>query len=246
MAAPTIVLLQGAFQLPEVYHSFAKLIKARGFPVVQPPFPSLNQEDPDFVTKDLSDDAAAVESILCKLIKEESKTVVVVMHSYGGLVGGEAVPEELTLKHRKKGGLAGGVIHLFYLAAFVMPPGQSVMKTVGPSPDHDLYDGKFKMRNPLATMYSDLPKDDAEYWAAKVIPQSAAVMDTTMKKCAWSYVPSTYVVCTADKAVPPPVQEMFAGMAGSTRKELDSGHSAFLSKPEEVLALIEEIAHEQA
>ncbi|KAF2437242.1 hypothetical protein P171DRAFT_459309 [Karstenula rhodostoma CBS 690.94] len=208
----------------------------------RPPYPSLNQEDPDFIAKDLSDDAASVEIILRKLVEEESKTVVVVMHSYGGLVGAEAVPEELTLKDRKEKTLAGGVSHLFYFAAFVMPPGQSVIKTVGPSPDHDVYDGRFKMRDPLATMYSDLPKEEAEYWAAKVITQSAAVMDTVMKRCAWSYVPSTYVVCTADKAVPPPVQDMFAGMAGAVKKEIKSGHSAFLSKPEEVIALIE-IAH---
>ncbi|KAJ4361098.1 uncharacterized protein N0V89_001667, partial [Didymosphaeria variabile] len=239
---PTIVLLQGAFQLPEVYHAFVKLIEAHGFPVTQAPYPSLNQADLDFISKDLNDDAASAEACIRTLVEEEGKTVVVVMHSYGGLVGAEAVSEALTLKHRKARGLPGGVAHFFFLAAFVMDKGQSVAKTVGPSPDHDIVDGRFIMRDPLAKMYNDVARVEAQYWAARVISQSAAVMDTQMEICAWKYVPSTYVVCTKDEAVRPAVQEMFAGLAGSAVMRVVGGHSAFLSKAEEVVGLVGEVA----
>jgi pimeloyl-ACP methyl ester carboxylesterase len=239
MAPPTIVLLQGSFQRPDIYHAFARRLEARGFPVAQPPYPSLDQDDPAFTSKSLADDAAAVEATLRTLVEDQHKTVLLLMHSYGGLVGSEAVPESLTSTNRAARGLRGGVAHLCYLAAFVLPRGQSVAQTVGPSPHHDVWDGRFLMREPRASMYDDVPAEEAEYWAARVIPQSAAVMETPMERCAWGYVPSTYVVCTADKAVPPAVQDMFAGMAGAARKEVDAGHSAFLSKPEEVLALVE-------
>ncbi|KAI1073860.1 alpha/beta-hydrolase [Whalleya microplaca] len=240
---PTVVLLQGTFQLPEVYHKFARLIESRGFPVVQPSYPSLTgQDEPDFIKKTLADDVQAVEAVIKKLVDGEGKTVVVVMHSYGGLVGAEAVPEDLTVQSRKERGLPGGVAHLFYLSAFVMPMGQSVVTAVGDSPAHGHWDGRFKMRDPLATMYDDLPSDEAAYWADRVIPQSNAVKDTIMKRCAYKYVLSTYEICTGDKAVPPPVQEMFAQLAGAVVKRIDSGHSAMLSKPEEVIALLEEVA----
>ncbi|KAF1968842.1 hypothetical protein BU23DRAFT_572069 [Bimuria novae-zelandiae CBS 107.79] len=161
----------------------------------------------------LTDDVAVVEATIRKLVEDENKTAILVMHSYGGLVGAESVPEELTLNTRKAKGLNGGVMHLFYFAAFVMPLGQSVTKT-----------------------------GEAEHWTAKAIPQSAAVTDTVMKRYAWRYVALTYVVCTADKAVPPPVQEMLAGIAGAVVKRIEVDHLAFLTKPEEVLALIEEVA----
>ncbi|KAI1500727.1 alpha/beta-hydrolase [Biscogniauxia marginata] len=226
-----------------VYHKFARLVESRGFPVVQPSYPSLSgQDEQDFAKKTLADDVGVVEAVIKKQVEGEGKTVLVVMHSYGGLVGAEAVPEELILKDRKSHGLPGGVAYLFYFSAFVMPMGQSVATAVGDSPDHDHWDGRFKMRDPLATMYSDLPADEAAYWSDRVIPQSNAVKDTVMKRCAYTYVPSTYVVCTGDKALPPPVQEMFAQLAGAVVKKIDSGHSAMLSRPDELVALLEEAA----
>ncbi|KAF2682400.1 hypothetical protein K458DRAFT_454290 [Lentithecium fluviatile CBS 122367] len=218
---PTALLLQGTFQLPEAYDKFARLIESRGFPVVQPPYPSLiGQDQPHFTKKTLADDVQIVESAITKLIVDESKTILVVMHSYGGLVGAEAVPENLTLKSRKERSLHGGIAYFFFFSAFFMPMGQSIATAVGDSPDHDHWDGRFKMRDPLTTMYSDLPADQAAYWAARVIPQSNAVNDT---------------------AVPAPVQEMFAHLAGSIVKKIDSGHSAMLSNPEEVVALLEDV-----
>lgn len=237
---PTILLLQGTFQLPEVYYAFAKLIEARGFPVIQPTYPSLTgQDQPDFTQKTLADDVHVVENILETLVND-GKTVVVVMHSYGGLVGAEAVPEELTRSNRSARGLSGGVARFFYFASFVMMKGQSIATAVGDSPDHDHWDGRFKIRDPLRLLYQDLPPDEAAYWSDKLVEQSNAVKETRMERCAYTYIPSTYVVCTNDQAVPPQVQEIFAQGAGATIERLDSGHSAMLTKPNELLGLLEQ------
>lgn len=67
-------------------------------------------------------------------------------------------------------------------------------------------------------------------------------MEAAMTRCAYTYVPSTYVLCAADKAVPPPVQEMLAQLAGSDLKKIDSGHSVMLSRPHELMAFLEEVA----
>lgn len=200
----------------------------------------MDQSDPEFTRKSLKDDADVVEVAIRKLV-DEGRTVIVVMHSYGGLVGGEAVSEDLTLKSRQTRGLTGGVAKLFYCAAFVMPKGQSIASAVGDSPDHDTWDGRFKMRDPQSTMYNDLPAEEAAYWTERVVPQSGAVMGTLIERCAYTYVPSTYVVCTGDRALPPQVQEMFAQLAGATSVcKIEAGHSPMLSKPEEIMALIED------
>jgi pimeloyl-ACP methyl ester carboxylesterase len=240
-STPTIVLLQGTFQLPKVYYDFAKLIKSHGFPVVQPRYPSLNQDDPDLASRDLTDDVAVVEAAIRDIVEEQNKRAIIVMHSYGGLVGAESVPEELTVKSRQEKGLDGGVEHLFYLTAFVMPLGRSIFDMIGNSTQHEFFDGLFVMKDPLEKMYNDLPRPEAECLAATVIPQSAAVLKTPMKRAAWRYLPSMFVKCTGDQAVLPPVQDSFAKMADSTVRTINSGHSAFLSHPQEVVALLEEV-----
>jgi pimeloyl-ACP methyl ester carboxylesterase len=52
-------------------------------------------------------------------------------------------------------------------------------------------------------------------------------------------VPSTYVVCERDNAFPPAAQERMAILA-DTVSRIDAGHSAFLSRPHEVTAIIQE------
>ena len=60
------------------------------------------------------------------------------MHSYGGLVGGEATTEELSYAKRQAEGLPGGVIHFFLYSAFLLEEGQSVLSAFGESPNNDV------------------------------------------------------------------------------------------------------------
>ncbi|KAF2007546.1 alpha/beta-hydrolase [Amniculicola lignicola CBS 123094] len=220
---PTVVLIQGTFQLPDVYHKFAHLLESHSFPVT------------------LTDDAQVVETAIRNLVEEDRKTVILVMHSYGGLVGSESAPKSLTLKTREERGLSGGVAYLFYTAAFVLSMGQSVASAVGHSANHEHWDGRFMVRDPGTTLYNDLPEEEAAVWADKVVPQSSKVKDTVMGRYAYGYVPSVYVVCMRDRAVLPEGQEMFARMAVAMVREVDAGHSVLLSRPEEMVALLEEM-----
>jgi len=136
---PTILLVQGSFQIPQVYEKLVKGLKDQGFPTIHPRLPSCSDVDaPDFPQVSLIDDVLAVRSELIRQIEYEEKTVVVVMHSYGGLVGSEAVTEELSYAKRQSQGLVGGVIHLFYYGAFLLDKGQSVLSAFGENPNNDV------------------------------------------------------------------------------------------------------------
>lgn len=77
-AKPTIVLVQGSFQLPDVYHKLADALRDCGHEVVQPVLPSLTGQDkPDFISKSLEDDALAVRSEIQRLV-DQGKFVFVV------------------------------------------------------------------------------------------------------------------------------------------------------------------------
>ena len=59
-----------------------------------------------------------------------------VLHSYGGIVGTEAVHESLG-KHARHGkGLSGGVVALLYMTAFVLAKGGSLASARGEPPPY--------------------------------------------------------------------------------------------------------------
>lgn len=136
---PTIVLVQGSFQIPDVYSKLVQGLMYRGYPTIFPRLPSCsNTDSPNFPQVSLVDDALAIRTELIRQVEYEGKDVVVVMHSYGGLVGSEAIAEDLTWAKRRAQGLPGGVIHIFFYAAFLLNEGQSVLSAFGESPNNDV------------------------------------------------------------------------------------------------------------
>ena len=72
---------------------------------------------------------------------------------------------------------------------------------------------------------------------ARLTRQSVAAIATPQSAAAWKTVPSTYVVCDRDRAVPPPAQEAMSARAGTVHR-LPSSHSPFLSTPDEVAEIV--------
>lgn len=141
-----IIIVQGSFQTPLVYKKLSDGLEARGFSTSHPELPSCsNTENLEFPSKTLSDDTEAVRKVVKHLVEDENKAVVIVMHSYGGLVGSNAIGEDLYISHRRSAGLAGGVLHLFYVAAFVLDKQQSVLGVFGESPNNDV---RVSLQNP--------------------------------------------------------------------------------------------------
>jgi alpha-beta hydrolase superfamily lysophospholipase len=125
---PEIVFVQGSFQTPLVYNNVVTGLRDLGYSVTLPPRPSCSDvNDDDFPTRTLTDDASAVTKFIEQLA-EDGKMVVVVMHSYGGIVGSEAIPESLSYAGRQARGQKGGVIHLVFYTAFLLEKGKSVSR----------------------------------------------------------------------------------------------------------------------
>ena len=125
---PTILIIQDRFQTPAVYKDLVDRLVSLGYPTVHPLLPTCSDaQDPNFPFLTLLDDATAVQSELVRLVEHEQKTVMVVMHGYGGMVGSEAVLEDMSCNNRRRNGLSGGVIHLFFVCASLVGPGQSML-----------------------------------------------------------------------------------------------------------------------
>jgi hypothetical protein len=125
-AKPTILIIHGAWHHPDHFASLIKVFHAKGYETVCPSHRTYNNG-----TKTLADDAHQISEILTQLVEKDGKEVVIIMHSYGGMIGTEAVSESLSQKARAASGKKGGVIHLLYMTAFLLQKGISLATPLG-------------------------------------------------------------------------------------------------------------------
>lgn len=123
---PTIMFAPGAWHTPDSFGLVQDALHARGWSTEAVSYPSVGAEPP---TKGLDDDATALRAALERAC-DVGKKIVLVVHSYGGLVGANAV-QGLGYQQRLQQGLAGGIIMFVYLAAFVTPLGKSIKDMLG-------------------------------------------------------------------------------------------------------------------
>jgi pimeloyl-ACP methyl ester carboxylesterase len=162
------------------------------------------------------------------------RPAVLVGHSYGGAVVTAAGDHPL-------------VRELVYLAAFQLDEGESVSRT-GPGrdlPDTRLgeamrVDGDDVALDPelgAELLYGDAPADVAAAAMARIRPVHRLLFRGVPDVIAWRTVPSTYVVCTEDRAVHPDLQRALAARA--TRSlEWPGGHSPAATRPDAVAELV--------
>ena len=76
------------------------------------------------------DDIASVRTTLGHLVYVENKTVVLLLHSYGGQAGGSGM-YGYGKKERERNGEDGGIVGVLYIAALALPKGSSLLGELG-------------------------------------------------------------------------------------------------------------------
>ena len=224
MADPvTVVLVHGAWHGAWCWDEVAERLTADGTPVVAVDSPSVAAGG------DMYDDARNVREAIAAADGE----TVVVGHSYGGVVITEAAAG------------AQGVRHLLYLTAFMLDAGEALATITGSTPPAWQIvapDGlTMTVDGPQQVFYNTCAPEVADAAAARLRPQTIASFVQPVKAVAWRDVPSTYVICDLDNAIPVPAQEAMATRADTTHR-LASDHSPFLTDPDAVAALIRDAA----
>jgi pimeloyl-ACP methyl ester carboxylesterase len=220
--APVVILVHGAWHGPWAWAEVERRLTAEGIRSHAVDLPSKGRDSA--ALGDLHDDAAVVR----EAIAGAGAPALVVAHSYGGQPVSEG---------------AADAAHLLYIAAFMLEPGQSLLGLRGGvEPEWWLTsdDGRTLLPgDPVRVFYEDCPPDVAARAVASLAPQRKDAFAQEIRAAAWQAVPSTYVVCGRDNAIPPAVQERMAERAG-TVSHIDASHSPFFSRPAEVTAIIQE------
>ncbi|OAG42622.1 hypothetical protein AYO21_03207 [Fonsecaea monophora] len=244
---PVIVFVPGAWHVPETFYLVVGELEAAGYETRGVKLASVGSPEP---LKDFQPDVEAIQQVLRPIIEDEGKEVLLVVHSYGGVVGNEAV-KGLDKASREKEGKKGGVSHIYFCCAFALPEGVSLMDALNqtPLPWFRINDSEdiVNPATPIDTFYNDV--DGPEKYVAMLKPHSYRTFFSKVTQPGWKFVPSTYLLCERDEAIPIHAQKGMvegAQQAGAQMRveTVDASHSPFLSMPQEMARSIRRAAGE--
>jgi pimeloyl-ACP methyl ester carboxylesterase len=231
---PTILLVPGLWHGAWAWRKVEDELARRGFPTRALSFPGRDRApgDPTFAghCAHLRAEVAAIEG-----------PVVVVAHSYGGAVVTEAADPSR-------------VAALVFVAAFSLEAGESIADLVDDRATDDdavaadaidLSEGLLKVdrETAISGFYHDCDTEEAEAAAARLTPEHPSTRVTPARTASWRRIPSTYVICTDDRALTVERQRLLAGRLDAT-VDIESGHSPMLCRPHELADIIERVALE--
>jgi pimeloyl-ACP methyl ester carboxylesterase len=185
-------------------------------------------------TISLADDVSVTRRVLAA----QNGPVILVGHSYGGVVITEA-------------GNDPKVVGLVYIAAFAPDKGESVSSLIKDPPPgapvppilppQDGYLFLSREKFP-ASFAADVDPGRAEFMADSQVPWGVEALSGTISQPAWKIKPSWYLVATDDRMIPPPAQRIMAKRAGATVVEVAGSHAVYVSQPNAVAGLIAKAA----
>jgi pimeloyl-ACP methyl ester carboxylesterase len=223
-AKPSIVLVHGGFVDGSGWEGVHKILTKEGYDVAIVQNPTISLADDVAVTK--------------RVIAAQRGPVVLVGHSYGGVVITEAGNDEK-------------VTSLVYIAAFAPDKGESVESLIkNPAPGASVppilppQDGFLLLDKAkfAASFAADVKRETAAFMANSQVPWGVAALSGAVSEPAWKSKPSWYLVATDDKMIPPPAQRSMSKRAGAAVTETPGSHAVYVSNPKSVAALIKRAA----
>jgi pimeloyl-ACP methyl ester carboxylesterase len=216
----SIVLVHGAFVDGSGWKDTYDILSNAGYEVLVVQQPTIS----------LRDDVAETERVIARA----RHPVILVGHSYGGMVITEA-------------GDNPKVRSLVYLAAYAPDAGESVSTlSEGPVPAGEqkgplVAEGNYLFvdRDKFPTSFAaDVDAATTRFMGAAQLPFGLQAVQTKVDRVAWKTKPTYYMVTSEDHIIPPTVQRTMAKRSGAKMTEMKSSHAVMLSHPREVAAFI--------
>jgi pimeloyl-ACP methyl ester carboxylesterase len=233
----TVVLVHGAWHGAWCFDRVMLLLREANVPAVAVDLPGHGQDRGPFT--DLYGDASRVLAVLDGIDGD----VVLLGHSHGGAVITEA-------------GIHPAVQHLVYLCALALETGESCAAAAVDETSTLSHEGRPNLaddwvthpdgtttltpRTAAACLYNDCDANTVAWAVNQMGAQPMNNLGQTPHAIAWRQRPSTYVVCSDDRAVHPGLQQVLARRCTHSIV-WPTGHSPFASRPDLLSALLSEL-----
>ncbi|KAG9952335.1 alpha/beta-hydrolase, partial [Aureobasidium melanogenum] len=236
MSKPVLILSPGAWHPAEVYGKLVPHLEAEGYKTVLHDWPSIQQAP----VKSFDEDIQAIRTAVLSEA-DAGNDVVIIAHSWSGSPVNSSVAD-LSKAERTKQGKPGGIVKLIFLCAFVVPQGVSLLDALGGDENNiplwNVQGDVVHANDPAHFFFQGLSEDEQKQLASLLKPHSKTTFCDPSRGAAYMTIPSAYLICEDDAAIPVFAQEAMvkhAQEAGAplTSERLKSAHSPFLTHPQE-------------
>lgn len=223
---PSIVLIHGAWADGTTWQHVIPMLLDAGYHVTAVNIPE---------TTSLADDVKIAQGV----IDAQKGPVVVVGHSYGGMVMTNAAAGRKNVKA------------LIFVNAFGPDMGETLTKLLGsypatplasaivPDAAGHLYIDREKFSEAFA---KDVDKMEERIMEVTQKPINGPIFDQSVTAVAWKDIPSWYLLGKQDNAIHPDLQRFMAKRMGAKITEIDASHVSYISQPKVTANLILEVA----
>ncbi|CAF1073960.1 unnamed protein product [Adineta steineri] len=228
MSVSTFVLVPGAWHSSSCWQRVVPLLQAHGHRVITMDLLGTGNDHTPLSQVKL---VTWVNQVV-DLIKEQETPVILVGHSRGGIIISEVaqrVPENIKL--------------LIYLAAFMIPSGETVSSTVLERKNEDSFvyhtNGTFTIKTDkmVPVLYNTTSSEWIERIPSMLSPEPLNIFSTPLQLTDDRYgrVPRAYIECTQDNAISLTLQRLMRDkLPCKYVVTINADHSPFFSAPSEL------------
>jgi pimeloyl-ACP methyl ester carboxylesterase len=227
----TFVLVHGAWHGAWCWYKIIPALERAGHTVIAPDLAGLGMDKTAATQITLQRWVSDVGAVLDR----QSEPVILVGHSRGGIVisqVAQARPQQIRV--------------LVYLTAFLVPSGKTLLDIT----QHDSVAQqimRFDVEQQSVSLdpgavqsvfYGDCSEQDVALARLLLAPEPAAPLATALQLTddGFGRVPRVYIECARDQAIAPDLQRrMHAALPCRAVLSIDSDHSPFLSRPDELV-----------
>lgn len=235
----TFVLVHGASHGSWCWDKVVPLLEAQGHQATAVDLPGNTYGEFDILAAQVTLDTYA--NHVCKMLDQLEEQAVLVGHSLGGLT----ITQTAEYRPDK-------VRTLVYLTALLLGPGEAMMPVASRDPEtvraglrrdswtvsDDLSTVTFHEESLKSRFYHDCSADDFTWAKSMLVPQPSGPTMDPMKTTEENFgrLPKVYIECLQDGALSIEYQrEMQANISCERVISMDTGHSPFLSAPQELV-----------
>ncbi len=230
----TYLLIHGAWHAGWCWHKVVARLERLGHRAIAPDLPGLGCDRTPVNRVSLP----MWRAFVCDLLDAQPEPVILVGHSRGGIIISEAA------EHRPQ-----KIRTLVYLTAFLLRDGECLFDLARQDPHsevpHNMVMAEDKASSTIreealrSAFYGECSDDDVALARALVQPEPTLPLATPVHvtEANFGRVRRIYVECLRDRAIPPVLQkQMYTATPCERVLSIDTDHSPFLSRPDELVA----------
>lgn len=191
-----------------------------------------------------SDDVNGIRDAVLNVL-EKGDDAILVLHSYAGMPGSEAVNQLIDLGVLETQGEKGNLRRIVYIAAYMFPAGfkMDAKMFIGDSdPMFSIDDntGFTHFSDPYTGFFNDMSREDAQPYIDQIGDTYYLGADPCITSENWRKAPLFYIQAERDQAMP--IDRQVGISQGMPSVKLNTGHDPFVSRPDMIAEILGKLA----